>query len=178
MGRLAEWREADWAPVSASGFGLVAAIAAGLAVFYSNSRDDFLPLLDHVNLAFHEAGHIFFGVFGKWTGILGGTLGQFVFPLAVMLAFWRKGQTVSYAIAATWLFQNFFYTARYVADARARQLPLVGGGDHDWTNLLFHWDMLHQDLVIAGGLQNLGWLGIISVVGWTAWHAFLRENRR
>lgn len=78
-----------------------------LAMFYSNSRDDFLPIIDHVNLAFHETGHLVFGIFGKWPGILGGTLGQLLMPLLAAIAFWRKGATVSFAITGIWFFQNF-----------------------------------------------------------------------
>jgi hypothetical protein len=37
----------------------------------------------------------------------------------------------------------------YVADARAQELPLIGGGEHDWTFLLEHWGVLVRDVVIA-----------------------------
>ena len=42
--------------------------------------------LDGVNLAFHEAGHLFFAFFGQTLQFLGGTLGQLLFPLALSAA--------------------------------------------------------------------------------------------
>lgn len=173
-----EWRESDWQGVSKPAFlGVLGAVIL-LAMFYANSFTQYLPIIDHVNLAFHETGHLVYGLFGQWMGILGGTLGQLTMPLIVMIAFWRKGHTASFAIAGIWFFQNFFNIARYMADARARELPLVGGGDHDWTNLLFHWNLLHQDTLLAGYVEIAGWLGIIGVLAWLGWHAFLRESWR
>lgn len=81
-------------------------------------------------------------------------------------------------VAATWDRIRGSSIARYMADARARELPLVGGGDHDWTNLLFHWNLLHQDTLLAGYVEIVGWLGIIGVLAWLGWHAFLRESWR
>lgn len=43
--------------------------------------------LDGANLLFHEAGHVFFGLFGQTIGMLGGTLGQLVFPVAAGVQF-------------------------------------------------------------------------------------------
>ena len=37
---------------------------------------DFVPIVDHVNLAFHEFGHMFFGLFGELMGWLGGSPGS------------------------------------------------------------------------------------------------------
>src|SRR5690606_33773380 len=129
-----EWRERDWQPVSLAQLAAVAVLCLLLAMFFAGSDEDFLPIIDHTNLAFHEAGHLLFGAFGPWVGILGGTLGQLLAPLVAAAAFWRRGATTSLAIALVWFFENFMNIARYVADARARELPLVGGGDHDWTN--------------------------------------------
>lgn len=168
-----EFREVDWAPVSGAGFAGATTVVVALAMFFANSLDGFLPVIDHVNLAFHEAGHIFFSPFGKWTAILGGTLGQLLMPLLAAVAFWRKGHTASFAIALIWFFENFINIARYVSDARARQLPLVGGGDHDWTNLLFHWNLLQQDLAIANWLNAVAWAGMIGVLLWLFWRSQL-----
>jgi hypothetical protein len=38
-----------------------------------------------VNLPFHEAGHLFFQLFGRWMTSLGGTLGQLLIPLSCLL---------------------------------------------------------------------------------------------
>ncbi|MDX1442406.1 MAG: hypothetical protein R3270_01380 [Gammaproteobacteria bacterium] len=175
MRALAGWREAEWHDVGAVHFLALLGTALAMAIYYNESHEDFVPIIDHVNLAFHETGHLVFGMFGKWPGILGGTLGQLVMPLLAAVAFWRKGATFSFALTGLWFFQNFFNIARYMADARARLLPLVGGGDHDWTNLFFHWNVLAQDTVIAGWTTMLGVLGCVTVLAWLGWRAFIRQ---
>ena len=59
--------------------------------------------------------------------------------------------------------------ARYCADARARELPLVGGGDHDWAHILTRWDALHRDLAVAEALRTAGWACLAAAAAWVAW---------
>ncbi len=138
-----------------------------LAIFRDNDR--FIFLLDHTNLAFHEAGHIIFGLFGRTLGLYGGTLGQLVFPLVALIAFWLRREAVSFALAGVWFFENYLNIAHYMADARARVLPLVGGGGHDWANIFSRWGVLSYDTRIAGFVNLMGWLGMISMWLWIFW---------
>lgn len=130
------------------------------------SDDGWVPLLDSANLVFHEAGHPIFGILGETFGLYGGTLGQLVFPLAAIVTFWRQEQTLGLALAWVWLFENFLNIARYMADARAQELPLVGGGEHDWRHIFSRWDVLAQDTSIAGFMQFIAWIGLLAVWGW------------
>ena len=93
-----------------------------------------------------------------------------VLGLAVVLAgsFWRKGQTLSFAGAWIWFFENWLNIGRYVADARAQVLPLVGGGDHDWHRILTRWGLLEYDTTLAAVLKTVGWVGMIAACGWVA----------
>lgn len=145
----------------------VAGTVVALAFAYRASIDGFIPVLDHANLAFHEAGHVFFGILGPTLGLYGGTLGQLVFPAVVTVAFLRKGVPLSAAFGLLWLFQNLLNIARYVADARAQRLPLVGNGDHDWFNILSRWGALPADTALARLLSILAWLGMLATVLWT-----------
>jgi hypothetical protein len=45
---------------------------------------------------------------------------------------------------------------RYMADARAQVLPLVGGGEHDWTEIFSRWGVLPLDTRIGGFTRFLG----------------------
>ena len=137
-----------------------------LAFAYRVSFDGFIFLLDHANLAFHEAGHVFFGILGPALGLYGGTLGQLVFPVVVTESFLRKGAPVSAALTLMWLFQNFLNISRYMADARAQRLPLVGGGDHDWFIILSRWGALSADTTLARTLSALAWLGMLATSFW------------
>ena len=39
---------------------------------------------------------------------------------------------------------------RHMAEARKLELPLVGGGDHDWNTIFTRWDLLQYDTHIGG----------------------------
>ena len=56
-----------------------------------------------------------------------------------------------------------------MADARTQELPLVGGGEHDWATLFGGWGLLAQDTAIARVVQALGWLGMLGCLGWLGW---------
>ena len=116
------WNEVTTAKLIATSLGLLLLF---IAVFRDNDR--FIFLIDHTNLAFHEAGHVIFGLFGQTLGLYGGTLGQLVFPLVALVAFWLRREAVSFALAGVWFFENYLNIAHYMADARAQVLPLVGG---------------------------------------------------
>jgi len=92
--------------------------------------------LDGVNLAFHEAGHVFFGLLGQTLGVLGGTLLQLAVPLACAGHFLVQGRLFEACVGAFWFGESLMYTAVYMGDAMDRVLPLVGGGEHDWYWLL------------------------------------------
>jgi hypothetical protein len=81
------------------------------------------------------------------------------------------------AAAGIWFFENWFNIARYMADARSLQLPLVGGGDHDWNTILNRWNLLQFDTRIAAALKVAGWLGITAVCGWVVWRAWQDRHR-
>jgi hypothetical protein len=144
----------------------------GLGVFIGfilANEPGWVPLLDGANLIFHEAGHPIFGLLGETPGLYGGTLGQLGVPLIAAIAFWQQSSRISAAICGVWFFENFFNIARYIGDARAQVLPLVGGGEHDWYNILTRWDALALDTAIAHGVIVAGWTGIALVWMWAGW---------
>lgn len=162
--------DSDWQPVGTPAMVGVTAglILLGLAALTLESG--WIPLLDGANLLFHEAGHPLFGIFG-WEplSILGGTLMQLLVPLLVIGSFWLRREAPAVAVAGIWCFENLLNIARYLGDARTQLLPLVGGGEHDWANLLGRWGVLSQDTAIAQGLRIIGWLGMLACWVWLAW---------
>ena len=156
----------DWKPVStarlvAALFGLVF-----LVFLYLHDADGYLLGLDDLNLAFHEAGHLIFGIFGATANLYGGTLGQLVFPAAVAVEFTRQREPVGVFFGSVWFCENLLNIARYAADARAQLLPLLGGGEHDWFNIFSRWGVLQHDTGIAGIIRGAGWLGMAFSAGW------------
>ena len=115
-------------------------------------------LLDSVDLAIHETGHLVFGPFGEVIGFLGGTLFQLIVPAAFVWYFWRRGDRHAATVPFWWMAQNLWNISVYVRDARTQELPLVGGGEHDWAFLLGHFGWLAHDRGIARAVHALGTL--------------------
>lgn len=147
------------------------AVALMLGVYLA-SADGWIPILDSLNLVFHEAGHPLFSPFGETLHILGGTLMQLLVPALVAGSCWYKRQRVGAALAGVWFFQNGFNIARYMADARAQVLPLVGDGEHDWGTLFEQWGVLSKDLAYASSVRALAWIGIIACCLWLGWRGY------
>ncbi len=104
--------------------------------------------LDYINLAFHEAGHVFLSFAGSTVHYLGGTIGQLLVPgLLVAYFLVRRQEPFSSAFCLWWFGQNLINISIYMADARELALPLVGGGDHDWNELFFRFDLLAEPSV-------------------------------
>lgn len=144
------------------------ALVAGAVILFALRewfRGAFL-LLDGVSLAVHEAGHVVFGLLGnRFVMMAGGTALQLAMPIAFALDFRRRGQPRSSAACLAWAGQNLLNVGRYAADARAQQLPLVGGGEHDWTYLLEVVGLLRRDVQVGAAFDFAGcfliaWAGV------------------
>jgi len=167
--RIAEVAGQEWRPVSTPAY-LAATAGVILVCWLANTGQRWVFLLDTANLAFHEAGHPFFGlIFGENITVYGGTLGQLVFPIAAAGSFWWRRETVSFTLCVAWLFENFWNIARYMADARERVLPLVGNGEHDWTEIFLRWGALPSDTSVARFVSVLAWIGILALWAWFTW---------
>lgn len=124
--------------------------------------------LDSLDLAIHEAGHLFFAFDGETLAVLGGTLMQLIVPLAFALALWRTGDRHGATVPLWWLGQNCWNISVYVKDARTQELPLVGGGEHDWALLLDQWGWLDRDQSLGSAVYVLGVVlyALAVVAGW------------
>ena len=79
-------------------------------------------------------------------------------------------------------FENWLYTATYMADARAQILPLVTTGDpdfveHDFHTIFSRMGVLDYDTKIAAVVRILGWCGMIAVTIWLASRATQAEEQ-
>jgi hypothetical protein len=118
-----------------------------------------------VNLPFHEAGHVLFAPLGRFIQVAGGTIMQLLVPAAVAASFFIRGDRYGAAIGIWWLGESMADVAPYADDARAGQLPLLGGVTgsevedyHDWEIMLgklgvLSWDhAIGRFFFVAGGL--------------------------
>ncbi|MCM2303313.1 MAG: hypothetical protein NDJ72_01310 [Elusimicrobia bacterium] len=153
---------------SPAAWGACVAVAVILFALREHFRGA-LFLLDFVSLAVHEAGHVVFGLLGgRFLMMAGGTLLQLIMPLAFVVDFRRRGQPRSSDACLAWVGQNLLHVGRYAADARAQRLPLVGGGEHDWTYLLETVGLLARDAAVGRAFDFAGCL-LIAWAGVSIW---------
>ena len=168
---------AHWQKINGLSFaGFVVGIVVFLVLLFA-CEPGFIFGLDHANLLFHEAGHPFVGLFSNRLETYGGTMGQLVFPIVLAVSFWRKGEALAFAASVIWFFENWLNIARYMADARALQLPLLGGGDHDWNTIFTRWNVLEHDIQIATAVRIIAWSGMSIICLWAGWRGWIDRKR-
>jgi hypothetical protein len=143
---------------------------------YAFSMHGAFLFIDLANLVVHEGGHLLFGWFGTTLGLWGGTILQWLVPLLLAAYFFSQRQTTAFVFCIFFFFENWLYTATYMADARAMVLPLVTAGDsdfieHDWHTIFSNLGILSYDTKIAAVVSFLGWCGMLGTVAWLVWRS-------
>jgi len=107
--------------------------------------------IDNADLVIHEAGHFLFTPFGHFIYMCGGTLVQILLPSFIAWYFFRNYYKTGVQISLLWLGQNLINISVYAADARAQQLPLLGGSSvhHDWNYILSQLNILESDTQVG-----------------------------
>jgi hypothetical protein len=112
-----------------------------------------ISLLGGVIFGAHEFGHLFFGFFGEFVAVLGGSVMQLLIPIGAAAALAGGRDWFGVACAFCLLGASCGHLSGYVADARAMDLDLVSfspeGAIHDWHYLLSHWGLLREDQFLA-----------------------------
>lgn len=141
---------------------------------------NYFGFIKYFDLIIHESGHWIFMFFGETLTILGGSLMQLIIPIVFIFSFWRQSDYFGMSFCLAWLGDNLFYVATYIADARARALPLLGGESsaHDWYALLSRWDMLNYDTMIASAVNLLGVVIMVIAVVWGGWVLWMMHENR
>ena len=161
-----------WKPLSRPALVAWLIFYATFLVYAFSARGGFL-FIDNANLVVHEGGHNLFGWFGATLGLWGGTLLQWFVPFLLAIYFFPQCHTAGFVFSSFFFFENWLYTATYMADARAQVLPLVTTGDsdfveHDFYAIFSSLGVLNHDTQIAAVVRLLGWCGMIAVVTWLA----------
>ena len=161
-----------WKPVARPALAAWLIFYGAFLVYAFSAQGGFL-FIDSAKLVVHEGGHNLFGWFGATLGLWGGTLLQWLVPFLLAAYFFAQRQIAGFVFCSFFFFENWLYTATYMADARAQVLPLVTTGDsdfveHDFDAIFSSLGVLNYDTKIAAVVRILGWCGMIAVVVWLA----------
>jgi hypothetical protein len=167
--RLDDIRATPWPSIGRPA--AITALVAILAVLTMASVGDrWVPILDSANLVFHEAGHPLVGLLSSRLAVYGGTIFQLAIPLAVACSFWSRRHTLGFACGVAWACESLLNVSTYMADARALELPLIGGLDpelyHDWREIFTRWNMLELDTTWAALNRLIAWCVALAICVW------------
>jgi hypothetical protein len=161
-----------WKPVSRPALMAWLIFYVAFLAYAFSAHGGFL-FIDSANLVVHEGGHNLFYWFGPTLCLWGGTLLQWLVPFLLAVYFFTQRQTTGFVFCLFFFFENWLYTATYMADARAQVLPLVTTGDpdfveHDFFRIFSSLGVLDHDTQIAAVVRVLGWCGMLACVAWLA----------
>ena len=126
-----------------------------------------LAFIHMIDLVFHEAGHVIFGVFGRFLGILGGSLNQVLIPSICVGYFAWHRQPAAAAVMLFWVGESVTDVAIYVADARDMALPLLAEGlIHDWNWILSELSLRNQARPIGVAVFVVGVAAMAAAIMW------------
>jgi hypothetical protein len=171
-----------WKPVSRPALVAWLLFYTGFLVYAFSAHGAFL-FIDSANLVVHEGGHNLFGWFGPTLGLWGGTLLQWLVPFLLAVYFFTERQAAGFVFCLFFFFENWLYTATYMADARDQALPLVTTRDpdfveHDWYAIFSSLGVLNHDTQIAAVVRLLGWCGMLACVVWLAFRVTRGDEGR
>ncbi|THF88351.1 hypothetical protein E7T09_03865 [Deinococcus sp. KSM4-11] len=128
-------------------------------------------LLDHVDLVFHEAGHVIFSVLGETVMLLGGSLMQVLVPLGCAAAFLQRRDRYAAGLMTLWAGQSLMGVATYVRDAPTRNLDLITGDPdtHDWWQLLGAANALNMAAPLGSAIAFLAFVALVIGVLLAVW---------
>ncbi len=155
-------------------YGYLGYLTIFLATGYDPATPGYHPpfaifIIDTINLFIHEAGHLFFRVFGTWMYMIGGSAFQVLLP-AALLAVTVLKRAPGPGLAGFWAGENLVNVSVYIKDAPTKHLKLIASGlIHDWNWLLS--GNLDAAEPLGTIVQILGLLMCFSSVGAGIWLA-------
>jgi hypothetical protein len=149
-----------------TGFWLLVLVSLADHLIHSDGVTAFFAWL--LTIGPHEIGHIICIPFGWTLRILGGSIWQILWWWLLAVYLFRGYRRITGALACLAITgHSFLNLAPYIADARARELPLLFGMDsshHDWWNLLHKYDLLAYDHTLAAICTGIGVIMTLATV--------------
>ncbi len=112
-----------------------------------------------VDFGVHEVSHIIVSFLPAILVAAAGSIGEVSFTLLLLYATLKAKSYFATVFAGQWVMLGFMSAGRYMADARAQQLPLIGPGEtvkHDWYFVFSQLGWLGVDTFIGGVVSTIG----------------------
>lgn len=112
-----------------------------------------------VQFGIHEASHLAVMFLPSLLVALAGSVGEIAFTSLILFACIKYKSYFAAIFASLWLMLALRSVGRYMADARAQAMPLIGPGEsvqHDWAYLFGQLGWLQADTIIGGITQGVG----------------------
>src|SRR6266850_3059957 len=154
--------------ILARGAGLL--VLLGLAIMIvarglTPANGGLLAFVHLIDLVFHEAGHVIFGFFGRFLGVLGGSLNQVLVPAVCTGYFLWHRQLASAAVMLFWTGESLADVAIYVADGRDMALPLLAEGlTHDWNWILSELSLRNHAVPIGRAVFTIAVIVLLAAI--------------
>jgi hypothetical protein len=131
-------------------------------------------LLYAAMVPFHEVGHLLFRPFGEFLHNAGGSLAQFLMPLAFGAYFvhWRRDNLAGW-LMLWWEGSQWVFLAPYCYDAKKPEMVLLTArtgdtGAHDYIDMLGDLGLLHRAHEVAALMKYFGVLLMLLALVWGA----------
>ena len=160
-----------WAAAAGRAHGLLVLALLGWQILGReldfNATTGPLRFIHGIDLVIHEAGHAFAIYLPRFLYVLGGGALQVLLPAVCAWTFLKQRQPGSFAVALFWTGESVTDVAIYMADAKKRALPLLGGDPigHDWHYLFGQLGLLNWGQALGRLTFGLGVVMIAIALG-------------
>lgn len=124
-----------------------------------NSTNILLTGLYFIEFGVHEVSHVVTSFLPPIFTAAAGSVGEVSFTALVAFAGFKAKSYFAGIFGLLWVMLAMNSAGRYMADARAQQLQLIGFGpdpQHDWHFVFGQLGWLHADTMIGGTVRILG----------------------
>ena len=112
-----------------------------------------------IDFGVHEVSHLVVFFLPAIFVAAAGSIGEVSFTLLLLFATLKAKSYFAAVFTGLWVMLGFMSAGRYMADARAQNLPLIGPGEtvqHDWHYVFSQLGWLNADTFIGGSMQAIG----------------------
>lgn len=151
------------------GWGLFLYIFIYILSFGSTDSNNTIVMgMYFINFGIHEVAHLALMFLPQILVAAAGSISEIIFALTLLYVALKEKSYFAATFTGLWVMFSFTSAGRYMSDARAQTLPLIGPGEvtnHDWYYVFSQLGWLNNDTLIGGGMRMIGIaIGVSSLV--------------